>query len=325
MAGQAKNSLLFSTGFLIAAFFWWAILWFVRDKPVPNAIFTQSILDSKIEAARSSPQVPKVVFLGGSNVLFGIDSKQFARQAKHSALNFGCAAGMGPELILDLVDPYLIKGDLVVLHWEYGQYLFTRSGQVNLTYLNLLSGPQRHFVEQLPWKDRQALALSISFSHVRQGIETYLNPYVDSEIYRCNWVLDECGNIRSNQGGSIPQGVKRDPLRTLIHEIEITEDATEIFSDFVHRCNERGVRVIASWPNLYAHQAYDGNPIVQENFHVIKEFWESLGVPVVGDPREAMFKEEFFHDTVYHLNSKGVALRTEKLVEELETWLEAVD
>lgn len=325
MSVQARNSLLFATGFIIAAFCWWSILWFVKDKPVPNAIFTQSILDSKIEAARSSPKVPKVVFLGGSNVLFGIDSKQFARQTKHSALNFGCAAGMGPELILDLVAPYLIKGDLVVLHWEYGQYLFTRSGQVNLTYLNLLSGPQRHFVEKLPWKDRHALALSVSFSHVRQGIETHLNPYVDAEIYRCNWVLDECGNIRSNLGGLLPQEMKRDPLSSLIHEIEITEDVSEIFSAFVHRCNKRGVRVIASWPNLYAHQAYDGNPIAKENFRVIKEFWESLDVPVVGDPRDAMFQEEFFHDTIYHLNSKGVALRTEELVEQLRPWLKTVD
>ena len=325
MIAPAKNFLIFTTGFLVAASLWWSVLWFVQDKPVPNAIFTQSILDSKIEAARSSPKVPKVVFLGGSNVLFGIDSEQFARQAKHAALNFGCAAGMGPELILDLVDPYLSKGDLVVLHWEYEQYLFTRSGQVNITYLNLLFGPQRRFASKLPWVDRQALSLSVSFSHVREGMETYWNPYVTPEIYKCNWIMDEFGNIRSNQGGSLPSEMKKAPLSSLINEIAITDDVREIFSAFVHRCNERGVRLVASWPNLFAHQDYDGNRITKENFRVIKEFWASLEIPVEGDPRGAMFQEEFFHDTVYHLNSKGAAVRTQKLVEELRPWLEIDD
>ena len=50
-----------------------------------------------------------------------------------------------------------------------------------------------------------------------------------------------------------------------------------------------------------------------------------MDVPVVGDPRDAMFQEEFFHDTIYHLNSKGVALRTEELVEQLRPWLKTVD
>lgn len=320
MIGLKKNLLFFFSGFIIGFFLWWSTLWFIRDKPVPNAVFTQSILSSKIEAARISPQVPKVVFLGGSNVLFGIDSKQFAAKTNHPALNFGCAAGMGPELILDLIDPYLLEGDWVVLNWEYGQYLFTRSGKVNLTYLNLLFGPQHQFTKKLPWKDRQALALSVSFSQVRLGVETYLNPYVDPEVYNCNWIMDDRGNIRSNQGKSL-DGMDRDPLNSLINEIEITEDVIEIFSNFVNRCNERGIRVIASWPNLFAHQAYDRNPIAKENFRVIREFWESLEVPVVGNPLDAMFQEEHMHDTAYHLNAKGVVLRTEQLVEELKPWL----
>jgi hypothetical protein len=318
--GQGRNSLLFATGFIIAAFLWWSTLWFIADKPVPNAVFTQSILDSKIEAARISSKVPKVVFLGGSNVLFGIDSKQFESKTNRPALNFGCVAGMGPELILDLIDPYLIEGDCVVLNWEYGQYLFTRSGQVNLTYLNLLFGPQSHFKKKLPWKDRQALALSVSFSQVRQGIETYLNPYVDPEVYKCNLIIDDRGNIRSNQGTS-RHGVDVLPLNSLIHKIDITEDVIEIFSAFVDLCNGRGIRVVASWPNLFAHQAYDRNLVVKENFRVIKQFWESLEVQVVGDPRDAMFQEDYMHDTVYHLNDLGVALRTEQLVEELKPWL----
>jgi hypothetical protein len=310
----------FLAGFFIAALFWWLSVEFVRDKPVPNAIFSQSIVEAKLSAAERSPKERKVVFVGGSNVLFGIDSDQFTRQTNRASFNFGCAAGMGPELILDLINPFLNSGDLVVLHWEYGQYLFTRSGQVNLTYLNLLAGPQGHFMDKLPWKDRQALSLSVPFSHLRLALETSFNPYVDASVYGCSWLIDERGNIRSNKG-AIPQALVKNPLGSLTQELEITNDVREIFSDFVLGCFERDIRVIASWPNLYSHPAYAGNPIVAENFRVIREFWKSLEVQVVGKAEDAMLGAEFFHDTMYHLNAKGVAIRTDRLIEELRPWL----
>ena len=54
--------------------------------------------------------------------------------------------------------------------------------------------------------------------------------------------------------------------------------------------------------------------MVKDNFEVIKAFWRNVGIPLVGDPYESMFTEEFFYDSCYHLNKKGVELRTEKLL-----------
>jgi hypothetical protein len=107
----------------------------------------------------------------------------------------------------------------------------------------------------------------------------------------------------------------------LISKLEISSDAKNIFVEFVRHCRDRGIRVIASWPHLYAHADYFGNDLVEGNLLEVRGFWESLGVPVVGNPRDSMFALEFFYDTSYHLNAKGVTLRTRRLSKALGPWI----
>ena len=52
-------------------------------------------------------------------------------------------------------------------------------------------------------------------------------------------------------------------------------------------------------------------------FAVFKSFWKNLGVEVLGEPEDAMLPEQYFYDSVYHLNRKGTELRTLKLIDEL--------
>ena len=107
-----KNLFFLLIGIFTAGVSWEVLLFFVKDKPVPNAVFTQSIIDAKLVSEVLKSEKPKVLFVGGSNVLFGVDSKQFSESTGIPSINFGCAAGMGPELILDLMKGHLSSGIL---------------------------------------------------------------------------------------------------------------------------------------------------------------------------------------------------------------------
>jgi hypothetical protein len=162
-----KNLFCLLIGIFTAGVFWEVLLFFVKDKPVPNAVFTQTIIEPKIDSEVLKSENPKVLFVGGSNVLFGVDSKQFSQSTGIPSINFGCAAGMGPELILDLISNHLSSEDLVVMNWEYEHFHFERSGLVDLTYLNLLMSYQHEFKGKLPFFDQRHLSLSVPFSHFR--------------------------------------------------------------------------------------------------------------------------------------------------------------
>ena len=79
----------FAAGFLLAGLAWTVSLAYVRNKPVPNAIFTQNIVEPKLKAADTAPaDSPTLYFTGGSNVLFGIDSVQFTASSELNSVNF---------------------------------------------------------------------------------------------------------------------------------------------------------------------------------------------------------------------------------------------
>ena len=317
-----KNLFFLLIGIFTAGVSWEVLLFFVKDKPVPNAVFTQSIIDAKLVSEVLKSENPKVLFVGGSNVLFGVDSKQFSQSTGIPSINFGCAAGMGPELILDLISNHLSSEDLVVMNWEYEHFRFERSGIIDLTYLNLLMSYQHEFKRKLPFIDQRHLSLSTPFSHFREAVLCHFNPLVDNNIYRCNWLIDNEGNVRSNRGVQISKKeLIASPSSLLTTEITFTSDIKDIFSNFVKDCRKRNVQLFASWPNTFANPVYFENEIVDANIKTIRRFWNSMGVEVVGNYKDSMLESEYFYDTVYHLNAEGVRLRTEKLTSQLKPYL----
>jgi hypothetical protein len=313
---------IFGAGVLTGLFLWLGIIHYIQDKPVPNAIFSQSIIDSKIKAARDFNESTKVVFVGGSNVLFGVDSKQFSEITQQPALNFGCAAGMGPELILFHLGHFLKKGDVVVMRWEYGHYGFSRSGEVNLTYLNLLAGSQSKFKASLPRLDQFRLDMSIPFAHVREAFFTHFNSYVSPEIYRCNWEIDELGNIRNNVGSKLDAEIEREPHHGIMNFNGLSSDAKDIFCHFIDHCRRKGIKILVSWPNILDHTKYHDSNKAKECFSGIQTFWEAQDIKVIGSAYDYMLSEDLFYDTLYHLNSEGIENCTKLLAQQIVPFIE---
>ena len=88
------------SGLILAATTWVVSLELISDRPLPNAIFAQSIIERKMEAAEKPGKVSKTLVVGGSNVAFGIDTVRMGRTIGQEFVNFGCIAGIGPEIIL---------------------------------------------------------------------------------------------------------------------------------------------------------------------------------------------------------------------------------
>ena len=104
-------------------------------------------------------------------------------------------------------------------------------------------------------------------------------------------------------------------------ELTITNDVKEMLTDFGHSCRNNNIKFLSTWPNTFNKSKYINNKVVKENFITIKKFWQDIDVPMIGMPQDSMLTAQFFHDTYYHLNSKGVKIRTEKLIDNLKSQL----
>ncbi len=318
---QVKRLFLFVSGFVFASILWNLCLDFVADKPVPNAVFSSSIIDLKEKILIKNKNTEKIVIVGGSNVAFGIDSIEIKKEFGIKAINFGCMAGIGPELLLSKIKNFTSSGDVIILCWEYGLYRFKRT-ESNFTYLNLIFGPNTALRSNYPIIDQIRLNLTYPTSHIRTSISVAYNPFVNSDIYKCPWNFDEYGNVRSIQEQIVKEKeLINSPLSALMTKLIVTDDVNEILTDFVHSCRNNSVKVLSTWPNTFNNPKYINNEVVEKNFIAIKKFWQDLDVPMVGTPIDSMLTAGFFHDTYYHLNSKGVKIRTEKLIDNLKSQL----
>lgn len=321
MQRQIQRLVLFVSGFIFASIFWNSCLDFVADKPVPDAVFSSSIIDLKEKILIKNKNTEKIVFVGGSNVAFGIDSIEIKKAFGIKTINFGCMAGIGPEILLSKIKNYTSSGDIIIFCWEYGLYRFKRT-ESNFTYLNLIFGPNKALRSNYPLIDQIRLNLTYPTSHIRTSIAVAYNPFANPDIFRCSWNFDEYGNVRSIQEQIVKEKeLINSPLSALMTELTITNDVNEMLTDFVHSCRNNNIKVLSTWPNTFNNPKYINNKVVKENFITIKNFWQDLDVPMIGMPQDSMLTAEFFHDTYYHLNSKGVKIRTEKLIDNLKSQL----
>lgn len=284
----------------------------------PGAIFSQSMIDTKLDLLTDLPSNKKTIFIGGSSVSYGIDCDLLTQKTDHTSFNFGCMVGLGPEILFKNIKRYLKTGDTIVFCLEYETYEFKRTNR-NLNYMALMLGPQEKVFNELPVLDRLLLKLYFPLRQVRYSLFSLLSStHRLDQIYKCGWSFDRLGNVTSNNGNHKSAAeLELSPLSPLLRKIIIHEDLNIVMKNILHFTQKNGIKTLATWPNTYKNSSYENNVEVSNNFNTIKKFWQELGIDIIGDPKDAMLSASYFYDSVYHLNKDGTKIRSLQLLEDL--------
>lgn len=79
--------------------------------------YMASLID-KDERLRNAPG-PRMIFVGGSGLAFGMDSQFIAERYAYTPINYGLHAWLGPDFMLKHVGEHVRPGDVVVLCMEH--------------------------------------------------------------------------------------------------------------------------------------------------------------------------------------------------------------
>jgi hypothetical protein len=79
-------------------------------------------LDARTAAAAAAVPGRKVVFIGGSNVRFGVDSAGLSRDLGLPVINYGLHASLGADVIADRAAACIGRGDVVVFSPELSHF-----------------------------------------------------------------------------------------------------------------------------------------------------------------------------------------------------------
>ncbi|HRE51996.1 MAG TPA: hypothetical protein PK339_11275 [Flavitalea sp.] len=260
---------------------------------------------------------PRIVFVGGSNLRFGLISQMVRDSLNMNTVNTGLLAGFGLKFIIDDITRYLKKGDIVALASEYHQF-----------YGNAIWGTRQlaqainicpETIQFLNWRQVGVLVkalpgnnlgkLKATFKQAAFGTSPNIRPY---ERY---------------------DGMNHDG-ETIAHWTEPSE--LWVPDTLSGNFNGEAIRIIKELNNYvtgplqgkllitfppYPECGYDVNRVAISR---VENELKQQGVPLLGAAENYVFADSLFFNSSYHLGKDGAILRTNEFINNMRYYLKSI-
>lgn len=249
---------------------------------------------------------PRLIFVGGSNLAFGIDSKAIGDSVGLNVVNTATHAGIGLRYMIDDLKGRVRKGDVIVIVPEYAQFTSGYNGGVgneNLTSviayndrptLNLLNMSQWYtFILGIPKEiktNRSSRYVENAFCYSARNFNIY-----GDEV--SHWDYPSPGNFENVTGKET-----------------LSEYAVKDLAEKITSLRAAGVNVLLMWPTTIQSK-YDNN------LDFIDEIRNALAKEnIIFDSRQDLLvnPDSLAFDTPYHMSMPAVKMNTKKIIDFLK-------
>jgi hypothetical protein len=282
----------------------------------------------------------RVLILGGSNALFGIDSGLVEKQIGMHTVNLAIHGGLSLPYMFEYIKPVLRPRDVVVMPLEIEYYAsayrydWFRSNIMawDPGYVRELALLERaRFVLAVPMKRvvngaiAQMYAAQLRRQHgrfvrdvaviTREAIGIWqAESYVGKPITYSLSSLDGHGDMQNNRGTRYTGPADSVLSATFTY----ASDVWVQLENFAAYCRGHNVTLFMAWPAFMTDPGLGaGNPAVPRNVAHIVSHLEKARIGVLGRPQDYYLDRVNFFDTKYHLNEEGRTIRTGQLVRDL--------
>lgn len=281
--------------------------------------------------AGGDPNRGKVVFVGGSNLAYGLDSGAVEAATGRHAVNMGMNGYFGVRFMLEEVKPDLRAGDVVVVAFEYDSYYSPVEGVASDLLMAVkarpenvafLSGRQRiDVLKAVPYVAQQKLVRLVRESGrwVRARVRGYSteDPLEMLNLIESFAGFEEHGDLVSHRG------VRWDGAPNPGFDLSRLDSNAEVIAAmraFSEAMEARGVAVLISYTPV-ARSFFDAHRKSIRALHERLQATASLSVP--SPPEDFVMPDDWFFDTVYHLEEDRRRERARRVIEDIELTLRA--
>ena len=249
-------------------------------------------------------QTPKIIFVGGSNLAFGTNSKMIEDSTHYPVVNMGLHAGLGLDFMLSEVTSGVKKGDIVLLSIEY----------------NLDDRPDLKLLTQTI--DLNPIAKQYISFNINEGLGYYVY-----DIQRClTSSIKTLGKKFSNNiylrngftaEGDLTTYFTMPDIPFLIPKMVLTDYSSRIskINNLVETCSSRGAKIYFIFPTCQK-STYVANKDFINKYADI--FHKALKCPILGSPETFVYADNNYFNSEYHLNKYGRQLRSADIIKLLK-------
>lgn len=270
-----------------------------------NAQIDLATLPHKYGLVDSVP-APRIIFVGGSNLSFGLNSKRISDSLHIAVINTGVHAGLGLKFQLNTIIPRLKRGDVIVIMPElsnfFGGINGDKTGVLSLAAICTSLQELKHLNVKQMGKVIGGFGLSLKYYYASlnendgmHNVNAY-NYFGDNERH---WADTTKYVINFGKPRNVP----------------VDNEAVEWLSSQIIDLREEGYKVILFPATIVETEYRNKSKQITKCFKAMSE----AGVPFMVGERAHVMPDEYVYDTPNHLNKAGVDSLTTILIQELRS------
>ncbi len=249
---------------------------------------------------------PRLIFIGGSNISFGLDSKTIESHLGLKVINTGVHAGIGLKYMIENTIQYIKKGDIVVLAAEYAHF-YRNYNYVSEELLRTILDVAPHnykllnaeqIIKLIPFLPKYALSKFKPTEYIG---------FTESDVYSVN-SFNEYGDVDAHWNMTKKHPLHAEPRFESSFNIDVMNKIKKA-EDIIH---DKGGELFVTYP-CYQDMSYKNNG---KQIRKIADTFRHYNFTLLGSPERYMFSNDMMFNTVYHLNRKGVERRTKLFIED---------
>ena len=249
---------------------------------------------------------PRLVFMGGSNLAFGIDSKKISDSVALPVANLGLHAGLGLNFILNEARENIKPNDVIILSTEYflppqgSLKLQSQLIDVNPKAIKYATNGVADYMRLLNRNFQRCLSTVFYM-----GLHKLTGQSVNEKVYQRDAFSAEGDNI-----SHLSDDTKHPIDFSVVYKNEYNE-GIKALNQFIDFAKSKNAKVYYIYPN------YPKSAFVLHNGSITwfaREMNQRLNCQVLGTPADFALDDSLYYDSFYHLNKAGRKMRTDTLI-----------
>ena len=259
---------------------------------------------------------PRMIFVGGSSVL-SLKSEAIAQELHYNIIDMSSWGGMGTAEIIEEIKPYIKPADVIVITMEYGTildknfYTYIHTNDEAKKFLFLMS-PGRHITEYL--RRGEAFNLfKLMHELAQMKIKSFLLKIVTFRFSR----LFDIGfpgfqdDFNANGDRNKPYMIFRPLGDSTTNFSDPDWEKLAFLNDFFDFASQRKARVFFYFSHFPEHKYRENEKFIDAYYQLMKKSFKGT---LLNKPSDFVYPEDYFADTIYHLNDKGESIRTPEMI-----------
>lgn len=291
----------------VAVTLFFLVLLLVPSNPhIKNSLlFAQSHKDSILINSEGN----RIIFIGGSNVSFGINSALIEEKYDMTPVNLGLHYGLGMEYYLMHCLSFVNTNDIVVVIPEYENYYGNfMHGKEELLIIKT-EAERCKSIDQLSFDQMKNLIPLVPSVFIKKlNIFTYLIDSDPNDVYGV-FSFNNFGDAYRHWGNDS----EHIPLLKLDNKNALNSKSFSLIENFTLLYKAKGAKLFCAFPPLNKGN-YSLNTTALSNIY---SSLENYDINLIGRPIDYCYADSLFYDSPYHLNYTGALIRTENLMSDI--------